>query len=222
MATPSNRAARKKAAEEAILVTTSAPRDGEKYPIRVQLFAPGQRGILQSVVESRTKSARIIPKLTEVQKTSNIALKTSRELRRKDHALRNSLVRAKGYLNKLQLHDKVSPKIKTHLANISKLLNTATDSLPAVDDHGDNAEREQLRQAIRESQSLCKEFQGEIKRINNVAESWMDVKWSADNTSAVGRGPPGHIAHNTFDQYTPHYDVNDVKKVIDDANRRVR
>ena len=81
---------------------------------------------------------------------------------------------------------------------------------------------EDMKMAVQKTNELSREFQQELKRVETVAESWLDLKWSSDNTTAVGRGPPGYIVYNPFAQYSLPYEVADVRRVIDEGNKRVR
>ena len=206
------------------LETTVPGREGEG-PTRLRLNTPGQRGVLQSLVEIKKSASKLLPKYQAVQTvTKRVNLKQN-PVTTQTRRLNKYLTKSKRYLDKIQLLTTDDEAKRTKLlGTLARALQIALNANQVLQNSSESLQElsSSMKLAVGKTNELGREFQQELKRVETVAESWLDLKWSSDNSTAVGRGPPGHITYNPFGQYTLPYDTNDVKRVIEDANRRVR
>lgn len=207
-----------------VLETQVPGREGE-VDIRLRLNAPGQRGILQSLLEVKKTAARLLPKYRDMQVSNTMVLKKKKSNSAHVRALNKALRKAQRYVNKLQLlPEDASNQAKRAalIRGISVAIETGITANQEKDPEETEGLTKELKTAIRKTEELSRDFQHDSKRFDTVAESWLDVKWTTDNSTAVGRGPPGHVAFSPLTQYRLPYDVTEVMRVIEEANKRVR
>jgi hypothetical protein len=67
---------------------------------------------------------------------------------------------------------------------------------------------------------LAGELQQHKEHQIKMGSAFMRTKYNKDAATAVGRGPPGHIAFSIFTAHDPLFERSDVVQVIMDASRR--
>jgi hypothetical protein len=206
------------------ILETQVPARESEGATRLRLNAPGQRGILHSLVQVKRSAGRALNTFGKVQKRNHAALEKKKSLAKHVRMFEKAMGKTRHYLNNLLLlpEDVKSIKQRVELTKRAAIaIEKATTAHREKQTNLENLAKE-LKESITHTNEVAREFQQELKRIETVAESWMDVKWTTDNATSVGRGPPGHIAYNPMVQYRLPYEVSDVTRVIEEANKRVR
>ncbi len=250
-----------KAVQSGLQLSGWSQRDGMgERPVRVNLPAPGQRGALQLLAQSKRELQLLKPHSTRVTKSKfkisrHVAkhYKIRHKISRKVHNLHgycnslsaraNEITAAKKRLleegggeNEAQNDDDFmeletpktvvskkesgkTPDYPRILAKISKVVGVIIDDINKEDAFIEMLSRETAKHTQR-----CEDLAGEIKRqIESVAaltRSVMGTQFNRDAKTAVGRGPPGHVAFSPFTANDPLFERDDVIQVILESNRR--
>lgn len=251
--------------------------------IRVELPAPGQRGAMQMIIQSKRELQLIKPHMTRVMK---VKPQIEREAKKR-YELRQKLVRQthrlQGYCNKIlarandieaaaelaiktantgqpkkrqstkkdpNRQDKMeidtmlgdddyeiatsNKKASAHtlagpndqeVVDIIKVLGNIVDGINGV--LTCIAEEDEFIEKMLEPEAVikqCDQLTGELKRqietVTSLTRSIMGTQFNRDAKTAVGRGPPGHIAFSPFTANDPLFERDDVMQVIIETNRR--
>jgi hypothetical protein len=210
--------------------------------IKTTLPSPGQRGIVQTLVQGKRDLQAVRPHLTQVNKLNQAKMGHYERHRHTHQRLADQTERVLRYCNTLrQRHvrqradaaleaesrgEAVPEKDKEQEADepvISlRQLAKIIKGLQAVD-KGANVARDMvlndekalaLEESVKQTQTLAEELRRQIDRQVHLSAMWMHTKWTRDANTAVGRGPPGHIAFNPFTLHDPPFEKHEATQVV--------
>lgn len=205
-----------------VLTTVVAGRTPDETSTRIRLHAPGPRGTLQTVLAIKKSANALLPKFTKSHELADPLVVDLKTHRKRNQRLTKLLDRLKKDTNKLLVggHEMTDDQRFKILCSVSTAVGKAIETNATETDAARDTKK--LQEALATLDSNARDFAEGLKRIEMVADSWKDVGWATNNPTAMGRGPPGHIAYSPFAQYRMPYDVTEVRKVNEEANKRIR
>ena len=214
--------------------------DDEVSRIKLTLPSPGQRGIVQAIVQGKRDLQSIRPQLKQVAKASKPQLKHHERQQHVQSRLVAQVDRVKRYCH--ELNNKHTARKEEAKANgdteppvisaedwehaIQKILK----GMEAIEKGTSAAQRlvlndkqaAKLDTTVQEVEKLSADLRHQIDNQQSMGTSWMHTKWTREASTAVGRGPPGHLAFSPFTIHDPPFERNEVLQVILDGPHQYR
>jgi hypothetical protein len=204
----------------------AARRTNREQDIDVVLRTPGQRGIIQLSSSSRRAAHKILPMLKPSADATHRAMHTKREREKTGQKVRRLVVNFKSRIQAAHISlSKTASEDSKWMRILGRWVERARqieDELTKYETVGDALKQREmeLAVAIEENQKLARELRQSIQKMETSRESWAAVRWTTDNSGAVGRGPPGHIATSPFSLYDPPFERQDLARLLDDAGKK--
>lgn len=209
------------------LVGTAEGRDAYEPAVEIVLQAPGQRGILRKARALKKEASAVVPLFNPANSAAIRVQQARREREKRGAAVGTLTAELKTRLQKM--HVNFSKKARDErlvksLGRMVEMMRRLEEEFAAYRElQTETQEREALvTDAIELNQTLARELRQNLQRIDAASKSWTSVRWTTDNASAVGRGPPGRIAYSPFTLYDPPFEVQDVVRLLEDTNKRAR
>jgi hypothetical protein len=214
--------------------------------VAIELPAPGQRGMTQILLQGGRDLATIRPSLTKVHEGSSLIEKRRKKrekLQTKVHKQVRALIayveEKMAKLNEAEMElcaaeerAEEDPEALDQArkwarpVNLIKVLARVNAGLR----HVEKARGVEIRSANKDrmldevvfdrANELAGELQQHKEHQIKMGSAFMRTKYNKDAATAVGRGPPGHIAFSIFTAHDPLFERSDVVQVIMDASRR--
>jgi hypothetical protein len=230
--------------EESLALRTAG---ASERGVTIDLPAPGQRGMTQILLQGRQDLSSLKPTLTKVHDGSSLIEKRRKKRQKLQTKVQKQLRAVVAYveekmakLNEAEMElcaaeekgdQGDAPRAERmravyRPAVLIKMLKRVSAGLKHVEKARNMeikaAEKDRrLDEAVfEEANTLTGELQQQVEHQIKMGSAFMRTKYNKDAATAVGRGPPGHIAFSVFTAHDPLFERNEVVQVILDASRR--